>query len=325
MPDAVNAPTSTTAMIAAPYLLNTASRYRTFNLFLNPEVWSNCTNLYLDYYYCVEAVGYISTYSGYGGSSTKATKTFERTEATTDCVSYLWFNETTDLSIADCWTLASLFGNSAEDFIAWNPSLSDDTTAFIILSSETATVSSSSVEYTYPCTASASSSYCVELAARTTTTATASVTPVPLAAGATEDCTWWYAPKNTTTRETWNPTVGEDCTGLAVGTYYCVSTYPDIVPPPFPYVETDDDTTTTTATATASSSGDGVTTPSPVQTGMTSNCDQFYLVQAGDGCWAISQAYDISLDDFYSWNPAVGSDCQFLQADEYVCVGLESS
>ncbi|KAK9769569.1 putative LysM domain-containing protein [Seiridium cardinale] len=270
------------------------------------------------------------------------------TRSTFLSLSYLWFNETTDISIADCWTLASLFGNSAEDFIAWNPSLSDDTTASIILPSETATVSSSSVEYTYPCTASASSSYCVELAARTSKSSHDGpwilvvkcllLMLVPLHFHSHDR----YGQRNprparrrgdrglhlvvrAEEHDHWNPTVGEDCTGLAVGTCYCVSTYPDIVPPPFPYVETDDDTTTTTATATASSSGDGVTTPSPVQTGMTSNCDQFYLVQARDGCWAISQAYDISLDDFYSWNPTVGSDCQFLQADEYVCVGLESS
>lgn len=82
---------------------------------------------------------------------------------------------------------------------------------------------------------------------------------------------------------------------------------------------------TTTAKPTTSSGSTGVSTPSPIQTGMVSNCDDFYLVQSGDGCWAISQAYNISLDDFCAWNPAVGSDCQYLQADDYVCIGIESS
>ncbi|KAF7853632.1 hypothetical protein EAF04_010623 [Stromatinia cepivora] len=38
--------------------------------FLNPMVNSTCGNLWTDTYYCVEAVGNIATYSGYGGTST---------------------------------------------------------------------------------------------------------------------------------------------------------------------------------------------------------------------------------------------------------------
>jgi hypothetical protein len=47
---------------------------------LNPEVWPNCTNLYLNSYYCVEAVGYISTYPGYLTTST--TSALNQTSAT---------------------------------------------------------------------------------------------------------------------------------------------------------------------------------------------------------------------------------------------------
>lgn len=132
---------------------------------------------------------------------------------------------------------------------------------------------------------------------------------------------------NLTTFYGWNPTVKEDCTGLAVGTYYCVSTYPGGVPPSYPYEESDDDTaSSTTATSTALGTGDSVTTPSPVQTGMISNCDEFHQVLSGDTCYGIAMNYAISLSGFYSWNPAVGSDCQYLITDDYVCVGvLESS
>lgn len=42
-----------------------------YRLFLNPEVFDNCTNLLADVYYCVQPVGYISTYPGYDGSSTR--------------------------------------------------------------------------------------------------------------------------------------------------------------------------------------------------------------------------------------------------------------
>ncbi|KAH8659866.1 hypothetical protein BX600DRAFT_513528 [Xylariales sp. PMI_506] len=88
----------------------------------------------------------------------------------------------------------------------------------------------------------------------------------------------------------WNPTVGADCTNLVAGTYYCVSTYADGVPPPVPHTLTDATTTT-----------------------------------SGDGCAAIATEYAISLSTFYSRNPAVGSSCQDLEAGVYVCVGVISS
>ena len=59
----------------------TSSRSR----FLNPEVWENCTNLQANVYYCVQAVGSISTYPGYGATAT-ATQPF----IPTNCTSLPW-------------------------------------------------------------------------------------------------------------------------------------------------------------------------------------------------------------------------------------------
>lgn len=58
---------------------------------------------------------------------------------------------------------------------------------------------------------------------------------------------------------------------------------------------------------------------------MVSGCTKFYLVVAGDGCWVIADANSITLDDFYAWNPAVGTDCTNLQPTYYVCVGKTSA
>ncbi|KAK8018980.1 LysM domain protein [Apiospora marii] len=52
------------------------------------------------------------------------------------------------------------------------------------------------------------------------------------------------------------------------------------------------------------------------------SCQKWHKVASGDGCWSISQEYGIELSSFYKWNPAVGSDCQSLWLDYYVCVGL---
>jgi hypothetical protein len=46
-------------------------------LFLNPELNTNCTNLWLDYNYYVAPVGDISTYPGYGGATSTFTITPE--------------------------------------------------------------------------------------------------------------------------------------------------------------------------------------------------------------------------------------------------------
>lgn len=57
---------------------------------------------------------------------------------------------------------------------------------------------------------------------------------------------------------------------------------------------------------------------------MVSNCISFHLVGSGDQCGDLSTAYGISLSQFYSWNPAVGSSCQYLDLGDYVCVGSET-
>ena len=68
-----------------------------------------------------------------------------------------------------------------------------------------------------------------------------------------------------------------------------------------------------------------MTTPTPTQDGITENCNAFYKVQSGDGCYAIATQYGISLDDFYSYNPAVSNDCSTLYPDFYVCVGVSDT
>lgn len=63
--------------------------------------------------------------------------------------------------------------------------------------------------------------------------------------------------------------------------------------------------------------GTAVATPSPFQTGMVGNCTNFYLVVSGDTCSSIATAAGISLSDFYTWNPAVGTSCATLFLNMY--------
>jgi hypothetical protein len=54
---------------------------------------------------------------------------------------------------------------------------------------------------------------------------------------------------------------------------------------------------------------------------MTSECHRFYFARDNDGCWAIANAAGIDLNDFYAWNPALGTDCGGLWLGYFYCIG----
>ncbi|GLA24712.1 hypothetical protein CBS147346_8935 [Aspergillus niger] len=83
-------------------------------------------------------------------------------------------------------------------------------------------------------------------------------------------------------------------------------------------------TPTTLLTAPAAAIN-AVATPSPIQPGMTSNCDSFHLVSSTDTCATIASSAGISLANFYSWNPSVGSGCETLWLGYYVCTGVSDT
>ena len=343
--------------------------------FLNPGIWANCTNLLADTYYCVEPVGYISTYPGYGTTTT--TSPFNKTAATAlpnvgnilanytntepvilianstrlDCYAYIYFENVTDNAAADCWALSMIYDITGEEFILWNPSLANTNEALTesarisatasaiaaaAIASTTATTTGN--PYAYPCTLSANTSYCVALMSPTVAPAATLAPPSPRAAGEVANCTTWYAPQSYDTCSgilisfhmtidefyAMNPSVGTDCSSMALGTYYCISWYPGGVPPGVPYSDIAKSATSTSSTKSTSSTT-GIVTPSPVQSGMVAACDKFYDVHSGDGCSAIAQSYSIALSNFYAWNPAVSTDCSGLQASVYVCVGVQTT
>ncbi|KAK9636632.1 hypothetical protein HCH54_009921 [Aspergillus fumigatus] len=90
----------------------------------------------------------------------------------------------------------------------------------------------------------------------------------------------------------------------------------------FPLFHTDYSATLTTTTSTANATVPSVSTPAAVQSGIVSDCTEFYKAIAGDGCYAIATAHDITLAQFIAWNPAVNSDCSGLWVDEYYCVAV---
>ncbi|OHW95300.1 LysM domain-containing protein [Colletotrichum incanum] len=102
--------------------------------------------------------------------------------------------------------------------------------------------------------------------------------------------------------QSWNPSVGATCTGLWANAYACVSIVGHTPSP------------TTT--------GNGIATPTPTQATIVNNCDAFYFVVAGDTCEAISAKHGITVAQFQSWNPSVGTTCTGLWANAYACVSI---
>lgn len=85
--------------------------------------------------------------------------------------------------------------------------------------------------------------------------------------------------------------------------------------------------TSTSITAISSATSISSTVATPTATAMpdeASNCNKWHTVVSGDGCQAIADEYGITLTDFYSWNPDVGSACASLWLGYAVCVGISS-
>ncbi|CEF86709.1 unnamed protein product [Fusarium graminearum] len=67
---------------------------------------------------------------------------------------------------------------------------------------------------------------------------------------------------------------------------------------------------------------DGIKTPSPIQPKMTTNCKKFHKVASTTTCASIQKYYKITMAQLLKWNPTVGSGCEKLWADYWVCVGV---
>ncbi|PWY73001.1 hypothetical protein BO70DRAFT_413661 [Aspergillus heteromorphus CBS 117.55] len=221
-----------------------------------------------------------------------------------------------------CAKIEEEYGISELEFLSWNP--------YLVL------------VYT-SCDVAAGFDYCVDVDFLTWGTSTSSssssvstssgdgvTTPSAIQTGMTSTCDKFYLVASGDSCSTiaadagisladfyaWNPAVGDTCADLWADDYVCI----DVIG--FVASTTAAVTTTIAISSTTTSAGDGITTPSPIQTGMSSTCDKFYLVESGDSCSTIASDAGISLADFYAWNPAVGDTCADLWADDYVCIDV---
>ncbi|RMJ02394.1 hypothetical protein CDV36_015341 [Fusarium kuroshium] len=156
-------------------------------------------------------------------------------------------------------------------------------------------------------------------------TVTAEPTAVP--SGQTKQCKAWYKPDpheycdlivlmfymfSLEDFVEWNPSVGKDCSkGIVESEWYCVGvpgspiTRTGIMPSPTPVLE------------------------EPTQKGMTKDCNSTWLVTKHDTCDSIIKDTGITIEQFLTWNPAVGDakkqTCDNLKTHYWVCVGVQKS
>ncbi|KAH7159574.1 hypothetical protein B0J13DRAFT_642947 [Dactylonectria estremocensis] len=239
---------------------------------------------------------------------------------TENCVS--WYDND---GAVDCDMISWSWGIELEDFLQWNPSITADCGNFqqdysYCIEVSDVTTSATSAK---PTTSHASTTTTKTSATKTTTTGTTTTTkagngvetPTPIQPGMVTNCNKFYFVQTGDTCDTlvkkygisqaqlstWNPKVGSTCTGLWAATYACVGIIG----------------------GTPTTPDDGTATPSPIQAGMVKNCNKFHLVKTTTTCTSIEAYYTLPFATFYKWNPAIGSNCQSLLANYYVCVSVE--
>jgi LysM repeat protein len=170
----------------------------------------------------------------------------------------------------------------------------------------------------------------------TTTTSGYVSAPDPTPTGTTENCYQWHvvvANDDCTFVEDeygvtfaqlqqGNPNINSACSNLILGDACCVdgestagSKSGSVLP-----------SSNTSSEIAASSTSKRTTTtstvfiPGPTQSGITSGCTGYYLVQSGDSCASIDSKFDISFAQFYAWDPAIGSNCGALWLGEVYCL-----
>ncbi|KAH8432867.1 uncharacterized protein LDX57_010497 [Aspergillus melleus] len=124
----------------------------------------------------------------------------------------------------------------------------------------------------------------------------------------------------------WNPSLSLNCQGFETGKSYCVEALGEPKPSSGPTTLTSTSTKGPTTTNTAPPSTTVTTTdraPGPTQTGQAPNCNRWDLVKGGDTCSVFIEKYTgLTLANLIEWNPAIGSQCESLWVDTYLCTSV---
>ncbi|GKZ42130.1 hypothetical protein AbraIFM66951_000837 [Aspergillus brasiliensis] len=245
-----------------------------------------------------------------------------------------------DLDLNNCSYYTSLYSVTISDIVGWNPSLSKDDCEFqpgysycILKSWNEADTDSSSNDTSTDCQ-TIDSSWIVN----GTSSACNCYVAIYGYDNTTLTCDFFEYGSNNISESTLkalNPWIGTgNCTtGLFAGLAsdsaraVCLGTNAtESATSTYAYSSTPvPNTASATATSKSSPVSVAATASITMEPGYISTCDKYHKVVSGDSCYSISQAYGITLDEFYDWNPDVGDDCSSLWLGYGVCVGISST
>ncbi|KAH7305459.1 hypothetical protein B0I35DRAFT_381589 [Stachybotrys elegans] len=321
-------------------------------LFLNSGINVNCTNLFAEESYCVQAVGDINTYPGRpgyvsftldpsatftgvpftnlpNGTATRGARGYTPAPLATgvrdDCVHYFlgeeYQFEAAELGYwnSNCELAARNYDADDDTFAAWNAlgtNVTDPACSFEV-----------GRRYCGSWNVQAPNSI---IGTPPTSSTMSGGPPAPTHSGQPADCDEWHVVVEGDSCQSvadgagisadqffdWNPAVSKDCvTNFWVGQAYCVGIAGDGGPP-----------TVTTTSSTRTEEQPKPTPPAPTHTGQPANCNKWDVVEEGDSCSSIASDNGISTDQFFDWNPAVSRDCvsNFWLGNAY-CVGVSGS
>ncbi|EEU37422.1 uncharacterized protein NECHADRAFT_86238 [Fusarium vanettenii 77-13-4] len=295
-------------------IINRYSAFMTREEFFewNPELHTDCSGLFVDYYVCV---GIRSNATADLEWSTSTPPFTPPPEPTTHL-------PTTVTSIDSNFTPEPTHGAMPEDCAHFHQAAPDETCRSILKTYSYITeaqffewnpVLKNNCDGLWKDTW-----YCVGLKDQRPLPPTVTTRPSSVPENSAKDCNRWYYTTGGETCEdiaimfggfdakgfiAMNPSVLSDCSDIEDRMWYCVGT-PD----------------TPSNTATQAPSQPESATGRVTQTGISEDCEAYWLVSRQDTCESISEANGNSSADLIAWNTALGSDCKGLEANYYVCV-----
>ncbi|KAH6953500.1 hypothetical protein DER45DRAFT_587025 [Fusarium avenaceum] len=269
----------------------------------NPAVEKDCSGLWVGYWVCVSVEGYTPTMTTVKATMTKpangiSTPPPVQNGMVKNCDKFHQIKSTTTCaSIEDYYSLPSA------TFHSWNPAVGNDCKSLL-------------VGY-WVCVGTVGWKPPTKTTASPTTPTKASngiTTPSPIQSKMVGNCNKFHMVTSTTTCSSirdyykisladfgkWNPAVGADCANLWAGYNVCIGVIG----------------------GTPTKPGNGIETPSPIQPNLVSNCKKFHKVTPTTTCASIQKYYKISMAQLAKWNPTVGSGCDKLWANYWVCVAV---
>ncbi|KAH7356066.1 hypothetical protein BKA66DRAFT_446027 [Pyrenochaeta sp. MPI-SDFR-AT-0127] len=235
-----------------------------------------------------------------------------------------WYHDNADNSVA-CADIPTVYGISQADWLRWNPTVGSNCAGYNSFQSYCVEAFGEQTGSPVP---TPGPSGTTNTPIKPSSTGNGITTPAPTQPGMVNNCNKFYKVVDGDGCDTvlskngisfadfykWNAGVGDNCQTLWKDTYFCVGVI-GFTPTPTPTTPPK-----TTAASTSRAPTNGVTTPTPTQPGLVSNCNRFYFAKVGESCADVLKNNGITLADFAKWNTGVGSNCQNMWGDTYHCV-----